>query len=79
MIAHSGRVFLSYLEVHGSHTNPTNVQTCSTKLENKVSRMNLPDGQNDRTPQESIFKLARGPQLPYTSKYFLDGFITQIN
>ena len=29
-------------------------------------RMGWPGGQNVRTPQESLFMLSRGPQLPYT-------------
>ena len=41
----------------------------------KVLRMVLPGGQNDRTPQESIFKLSRRPQLPYTSKIYFTDFL----
>ncbi len=44
------------------------------KVEKKVdkkkqfSEWGWPGGQNDRTLRESIFKLSRGPQLPYTSR-----------
>ena len=45
-----------------------NVQKISKK--NKVLRMGWPGGQNVPTPCESLFMLSRGPQLPYTKKYY---------
>ena len=44
-------------------------------LNKQVFGMNLPGGQNDRTPRESIFKLVKRPQRPYTSKNCFGNFL----
>ncbi len=45
---------------------------------NKFSEWGLPGGQIVGAPRESIFRLSRGSQLPYTSKYVFGRIYYQI-
>ncbi len=48
------------------------------KVEEKISEWGLPGVEIVGAPWGSIFRILRGSQLPYTSKYVFDEFITKL-